>query len=475
MSGGIDSSLANQFIAHDNDMVCKGGRLLTDGPPPGDYEGRRCQDTLWGVAFTLVAGGVCALAAMGFSGLQSSNVAHLDETTKAIADSIEPVMLAGVFSAVAALIFLKLAQIFPEAMVWTSLLLTPILLVVGGAAICVLAPAALVMGAVMVLVGLLLGSCMVFCYRSMVPFTVMVLEMVVHVTQMHAGMMLISIFGSMLSCVWVVAVYFAAFAALLQVNPDGTATGNKDMEEKGFLFVFVLILTWGSYVCSNICHVACSGVFGKWYFRKDTIGTPVGSSLKMALTTSFGSICLGSFLVAFVRAMEAVARSVKNQARGEGNMVLCVVATILQCVIQCIGDMLEWFNSFAYVQCAIRGFGFCDAARATYALCTCQNVRGIVATCMIGWVAGLGCLFCAFLGLCATLPYQNLMASALGFFMAVVVGGGALQVIDSGATTIMVCWAESAGMLSENRPDLHAAFAERSGNDGRAREIEMRH
>eukprot|EP00959_Pyramimonas_sp_CCMP1952_P459013 9477565-Pyramimonas_sp.AAC.1 len=67
---------------------------------------------------------------MGFAELD-----HLDETGKAIADSVKPTIIAGAVSALSALVFLQLAKLFPEAMVWTALLLTPICLIVGGAAI----------------------------------------------------------------------------------------------------------------------------------------------------------------------------------------------------------------------------------------------------------------------------------------------------------------------------------------------------
>jgi len=281
---------------------------------------------------------------------------------------------------------------------------------------------------------------------------------------MHAGIMLVSVFGAMLSCVWVLAVFFAALAVLVRMKSGthSTDTEDQDTTVHVFEFIFVLICTWGSSVCVNICHVACSGVFAKWYFGKDQTGWPVGSSLKMALTTSFGSICFGSFLVAFVRAAETVARSIKNRAQEDGNWVGCVIAACMQCIVQCIGDMIEWFNSFAFVQCAVHGLGFMDAARATYALCTVANVRAIVASSMVGWVAGLGSLFCGLVGACATLPFGNPVAVCLGFLLAMVVGGSALQVIDSGAKTIMVCWAENEGMLRQSRPELQAAFQERS-------------
>jgi hypothetical protein len=456
MTGGIDARLAHQLMSHENDMVKRGGEVLNQGPPPGEYSGRTCQDTLWGVAFILVAGGVSVLAVMDLGKLK-----NLDKTGETIADSIPATIVAGIVSALAAIVFLQMAQICPHAIVWTSLLLSPIMLVVGGAAMC-LSPSLLPMGFVMILVGLLLGSCIVCCYRSLVPFTVLILETVVHVTKMHAGIMLVSIFGAMLSCVWVVAVFFAALAVLVRAKSGTHSNGDQDPTEYVFEFIFVLILSWGSFVCVNICHVACSGVFAKWYFGKDQTGSPVGSSLKMALTTSFGSICFGSFLVAFVRAMEAVARSIRNRAREDGNWVVCIIAACMQCIIQCIGDMMEWFNSFAYVQCAVHGFGFMDAARATYALCTVANIRAILVSSMVGWVAGLGCLFCALVGTCAALPFGNPVAVYLGFLLAMIVGGGALQVIDSGAKTIMVCWAENEGMLRQSRPELQEAFQQRS-------------
>ena len=36
-----------------------------------------------------------------------------------------------------------------------------------------------------------------------------------------------------------------------------------------------------------------------------------------------------------------------------------------ECMISCAGDIIEWISSFAYVQCALRGLGFCDACSAT--------------------------------------------------------------------------------------------------------------
>lgn len=111
------------------------------------------------------------------------------------------------------------------------------------------------------------------------------------------------------------------------------------------------------------------GFFGRWYFSAD--GPLLFPSLQVALTTSFGSICFGTFVVAAINAVQMLVRSVRIAAQ-DGNVVGCVVALILECIIDAIGDMLEYFNAWVYVQCAIRGGSFCESARATCAMISCH-------------------------------------------------------------------------------------------------------
>ncbi|CAE8646366.1 unnamed protein product [Polarella glacialis] len=92
----------------------------------------------------------------------------------------------------------------------------------------------------------------------------------------------------------------------------------------------------------------------------------VSSSFKVALTTSFGSICFGALLVAAMRAWEAFLCQARKQAQQEGNTACCLLLMAVECVVSCIGDILEYFSEWAYVQCAVRGVSFVEAARITY-------------------------------------------------------------------------------------------------------------
>jgi hypothetical protein len=56
------------------------------------------------------------------------------------------------------------------------------------------------------------------------------------------------------------------------------------------------------------------------------------------MTTSFGSICFGSLLVAIVQALKALAQEAQN------NGDAAIFACIAQCILGCLQSILEYFN-----------------------------------------------------------------------------------------------------------------------------------
>lgn len=57
------------------------------------------------------------------------------------------------------------------------------------------------------------------------------------------------------------------------------------------------------------------------------------------MTTSFGSICMGSLLVAIVEALESMVRNEREESDG---LLLC----LLQCLLACLRDVIEYFNTW---------------------------------------------------------------------------------------------------------------------------------
>jgi len=263
---------------------------------------------------------------------------------------------------------------------------------------------------------------------------------------------------------WAVACCFTFYSLVVEFNLNSTG----QYAQYAIIFVFALVLIWGSMVAYNVCHVTYCGVFGRWYHQKDD-GSALRKSFGTALTTSFGSICLGSFLVALVRALEVTVRSARQDAQQEGNMACCIVLLCIECFISCIGDILDYFSEWAYVQCAVRNASFFEAARITLSLCTCANLQYVIADLLLDSVVNLGTLLCAAAGALASAACGFALAGGaaagmgalLGFIIGFAAGGAAVGIISSGVKTILACWAEDPEPLRRAHPEVHDEFENR--------------
>ncbi len=90
-----------------------------------------------------------------------------------------------------------------------------------------------------------------------------------------------------------------------------------------------------------------------WWFAPEEAGSFCSVAIKdsfiRATTTSFGSICFGSLLVAIIQTLRALVESAKSDSDEErgigGAFLLCIV----DCLLRCLEDLLEYFNKFAYI------------------------------------------------------------------------------------------------------------------------------
>ena len=76
------------------------------------------------------------------------------------------------------------------------------------------------------------------------------------------------------------------------------------------MFLLLICFYWGHQVVSNVVHVSVAGTVGTWWFEPaiadSCCSSAVTGSVQRATTTSLGSICFGSLIVAIVNAMRAM-------------------------------------------------------------------------------------------------------------------------------------------------------------------------
>ncbi|CAJ1375092.1 unnamed protein product [Effrenium voratum] len=305
---------------------------------------RPCQDCAWAVLF-----GVVVMAVVGFCVYYSQEI---DTTINDDSDFINgrthdhlsvedinhlalTVNLAGIAGTVASLFvaffYMTAAHSCPRPIVYTSLYLVPALSILGGAVMLYFgfsrlndphlseekqgaSYSFLFSGLALMAMGMCYGFCVFCCWSRYIPFTIQVLEMVADVSSQNPCMIVVSVLGACASSVWIVMVSVCYAMTMLKHEKD-YANQNKHLMTP-LDFVFVLTLGWGCGVIAMVCHTAYCGVFTRWYFAQP--GNYLWKSLRVALTTSFGSICFGSFTIAAIRAVEALVRSAQRQASSDG-------------------------------------------------------------------------------------------------------------------------------------------------------------
>ena len=76
---------------------------------------------------------------------------------------------------------------------------------------------------------------------------------------------------------------------------------------------------------------------------------PTILSFKRSITTSFGSICLGSLLVAILETLRTLIRYARAQRDN-------IIAFCADCILGIIESLLRYFNLYAFTQVAIYGY-----------------------------------------------------------------------------------------------------------------------
>ncbi|KAG0244121.1 plasma-membrane choline transporter-domain-containing protein [Mortierella sp. GBAus27b] len=313
--------------------------------------------------------------------------------------------------------------------------------------------------------GLLYAS-MWFFWKSRIPFATEMLRTVTSISKQYPATFVMAFLGLFVQTAY--SVYFiCVITGCYEMYYDTTARKTPGKLKCLIVFCFFSFY-WTSQVIKNIVHVTISGVYACYYFL---MGSPQGisksptwESFKRACTTSIGSICFGSLIIAVVQTLRALAQML----RGDGdNGLLAFLACLIDCILGCLQGLLEYVNKYAYCQVAIYGKPYIAAARDTWTILTDRGIVQIINDNLIGNVWAMGAIMSGALSALASYLYLWFhnpsfnanndftyvivtMAFVMGLQMVFTVG----TVIDSGVSTTFVCLAEDPAALARTKPEL---------------------
>jgi hypothetical protein len=213
----------------------------------------------------------------------------------------------------------------------------------------------------------------------------------------------------------------------------------------------LLVLYWTNQVILNVVHVTVSGVAATMYFMNNNLPqNPTLASFKRAMTTSFGSICLGSLIVAILQLLHTICRAL---ARSRRNFLgLCAL-----CLVQCLERLVRYFNHYAFTYVAIYGVNYVEAAKRSWNLISTATCATIFNDALVYSAINMTVIFwgLATAGVVAW-SLGSLRVGVMCGLWSLVICMLILRVLYVGVVTMFVCVAEAPNALEASNPALHA-------------------
>ncbi|KAJ3273020.1 putative choline transporter, neither null mutation nor overexpression affects choline transport [Terramyces sp. JEL0728] len=291
-------------------------------------------------------------------------------------------------------------------------------------------------------------------WKFRIPFTKVLLNAVTTVTAKYHGMIFSGIIGLVIQM---------GFTFWWAVTLIGLTVANQQRAlSSGALDFFYVYATFATYYFNGI-----KDSDGNTFIP---MGNPTVKSAKRLISTSFGSVCYGSLLIAALQSVKLLVDQKRSDERRNffSSFILC----LLSCILTLFGDILEYANTYAFVQVAVYGKDYCQAAKDTWQLAKIRGIDALVNDCLVGRVLAMGGVL---VGMCnaifgiiylaatqsngiggANFGVGALFAFVVGVFQFYVVA----NVIHSGVVTSFVCLAEDPQALLATKPELYYKIRE---------------
>ncbi|KAI7004905.1 hypothetical protein KC364_g18607, partial [Hortaea werneckii] len=228
------------------------------------------------------------------------------------------------------------------------------------------------------IVFLLFACFSAFCFYTWIPripFSVLMLQTAIDVAKKFGHVYLISFLGGLMTAAF--GAYFSVTLVAIYVkyepgaNPAcSTGAGGCSSAKVIGLIAFITFAGyWITEWMKNTIHVVISGVYGAWYFSPNNPPKhPTRGATKRALTYSFGSISLGSLLIAIIQSIRQACSVARAQSANSGNFATDCAFCVLQCILRLIEWAVQFINRYAFSYIALYGESYFKAAKATWTL-----------------------------------------------------------------------------------------------------------
>ena len=308
-----------------------------------------------------------------------------------------------------------------------------------------------------------------------IPFAAANLRTALSAIQTNGGICILA-YG--ISCVAMIWTMIWSLALIGVSFKESSCVGGVCKPHMNIISIVFLILSfyWTTQVLQNILHVTVSGVVGTWWFDPQdalSVFSPsIVDSFRRSTTYSFGSICMGSLLVAIIQTMEAMARSARQN--NTDGILLCII----ECILGLISRIAVYFNRWAYCYVGLYGFDYISSGKKAMELFQARGWTTIITdnlihrslslvSIVIGALSGvIGMLLAKATGWTSTIFGSSSSSSdGIVFFVCFLIGVSMafilMSVVLSAVDTVIVAFAEAPAEFNTHHPALYNNMIEK--------------
>ena len=314
---------------------------------------------------------------------------------------------------------------------------------------------------------LLVGFNAYFAYVvwGRIPFAACNLKTATSAVKSNLGLAFVA-YSSLVTMFSWSAFWLVAAVPTIYVTSGCDAQAGACEKEANGLLVFFLFLSyyWTFHVINNIVQVTVAGVVGTWWFVPSDASSFCSRSIRdsyfRALTFSFGSICLGSLLVAVIESLVAMVRNLRESGDG-GSVFLCIA----ECLLALLRDVIEYFNRWAFTYVGVYGYSFVEAGKNVMNLFKSRGWTTIITDHLaqsvltlvsvgVGLITGITSLI--FSRTHGMVFGDELGASSAAFFIGFTTGlvltSTLMSLVSAAVNTVIVCYADAPAEFRVNHP-----------------------